>query len=256
MISLLLALLSAPASAFAGLDLPKENAVYNGAPVAAGGQGWKSTAKLWFGGGSCTGVFIARDLILTAAHCGKREALSELYIKLYLENSTDATLITVPQSEYKYFTHPGYVRPRGPDRGTNDLSLIVLKNASLPEEFTPAEFLTAGDTALETAFLVGAGLTHKNESSDRLYFTKGSITEYLKGDMMEVVTTQGQGICAGDSGSPLFQPVGDSLKLSAITVSIVPNINKKCGSSVFATILTLSRYNWLMRVAAEGRAGE
>jgi hypothetical protein len=256
MISLLLALLSAPVSAFASFDLPKENAVYNGTPVGPGGQGWKSTAKLWFGGGSCTGVFIARDLILTAAHCGQREALSELYITLYFENSANATQITVPEAEYKYFTHPGYVRPRGPDRGTNDLALIVLKGATLPDEFTPTEFLTAGDSALETAFIVGAGLTHKNEPSDRLYFTKGSITEYLPGDMMEVITTQGQGICAGDSGSPLFQPVGDSLKLSAITVSMVPNINKKCGRSVFATILTHSRYNWLMRVAEEGRAAE
>ena len=256
MISLLLALILAPLPALASFDLLKENAVYNGTPVGPGGQGWKSTAKLWFGGGSCTGVFIARDLILTAAHCGHKEALSELYISLYLENSTDATLITVPKAEFKYFSHPGYVRPKGTDRGTNDLALIVLKGETLPSEFTPAEFLTAGETALETAFLVGAGLTHKDEPSDRLYFTKGSITDYIAGDMMEVHTPLTQGICAGDSGSPLFQPVGETLKLSAITVSIVPNINKKCGNAVFATIITQSRYEWLMRVAQKGRSAD
>lgn len=259
MIALLIALLAlSPAYAIQlPLSIPQEKAVYNGTPVAPRGQGWKSTAKLWFGGGGCTGVFIDRDLILTAAHCGNHAELDDLYIDLYFENTHSNQLI-VPKAEYELVRHPRYNESGSGGKGANDLALIVLKGEKLPDEFTPTNFVTnssaVGYGAM--AYMVGAGITQTGESSDRLYFTKGPIKNYHAGDVMEVQAVAGQGICGGDSGSPLFVPVGEELMLSSIVVSVYANINKKCGSTVFATVINQARYDWIFETANQIRYGQ
>jgi len=257
MLKLLLALLVLlPISAHA-LNIPKENAIYRGTPVAPGGQGWKSTAKLSIGGGICTGVFIAHDLILTAAHCGDSAPWVDLEVTLFFENSEVATQLVIPQGQYKFYPHPEYVADYTNKKDTNDLALIVLKGETLPADFIPAEFFTSADASPPAiAYLVGAGLTHQGEVSSRLYFTKGSIDGYLEGDLMRIRTVPGQGLCKGDSGSPVFKPVGTALKLTAISVSVTFNLNKECGSIVYATYITQERYDWIMLAAEEGRAAE
>ncbi|WP_372575050.1 trypsin-like serine peptidase [Ruegeria jejuensis] len=93
--------------------------------------GWEAVGKLELGGGSyCTGTLIARDLVLTAAHCavskstGKRFEPGQIIFKAGYSDGRaladrEVTQIAVPEN----FQING---PNGPDRIRADVALLRL----------------------------------------------------------------------------------------------------------------------------------
>jgi hypothetical protein len=118
--------------------------IYRGKAVDRAGLSWKSTVSLnfdspdgkWY---ACSGVFIAQDVILTAAHCRIKDE-GTVQIKLFKENSPSATIIYAEGKEFQYRAHPRY-RKGAYDAGTDDIGVLVLKNARLPEDFLPNPIL-------------------------------------------------------------------------------------------------------------------
>lgn len=203
---LMLALLSTSALA----DGLKHQVIYNGSPVAAGGQSWRSTVGLSYDtadgrGGGCTGVFITRDVVLTAAHC-KIKNKGNVTISLYKGNSTTPTYIFLGEDDYTYSSHPRYRETGSYGYATDDVAVLVLKTARLPDEFEPAELQTsayanASDIG-QPALIVGTGMRENGRMSDRLYFAQGTIGQYINGGVMVVDFTGPSFFNFGSTGVP------------------------------------------------------
>lgn len=256
MLNLLLSLmlLSVSSAHASPLDGAAEDAIHNGNLVAAGGQAWRSVAKLEFNGYMCTGVFINYDTLITAAHCNITND-SSLYITLYKENDpSKAQYLYLQKGDFRYTKHPRYVHT---GQATDyDLSVVVLKNGKrLPEGFTPAEFVTS-DYASATdpgqpAFLVGSGMTGTSTYASQLWFQRGTISQFTGAAQMMVESAYGKGVCGGDSGGPVFvQGPNGRLMLYGVINATSGEINAKCGTTVYTTVVGAAEYQWLQGVRA------
>lgn len=247
MLTLLLSLLALNTAQAQSLS---EDAIYAGHVVAADGQAWKSTIGLSYSTGSCSGVFIEDNVILTAAHC-KIVAESDLTITMYKENNPDLVeYISLTPEDYKYTAHPGYVLSQY-GASTNDIAVIYLKNKYIPEGFTPAPILTssvadAGNPG-RAAYAVGLGGIGHSRSATRLTFAQGTFTQYENGGAVRV-DFPGSGVCPGDSGGPVFAKAGGKLYVAALNMQIQVNVGGNCGTVLYASLITADRYNWFMRV--------
>jgi secreted trypsin-like serine protease len=240
---------------------PFEDAIYNGRPVAADGTSWKSTVGLSFTGTdgqgyACTGSFIAADTILTAAHCRIKNGAS-VSIALYKENSTEATYLFADGADYRYVAHPRYRKSSAYDPGSDDVAVLVLKSATLPEDFDTVSIQTSGQARASDpghqATVVGTGLTEKGEMADHLYFAQGVIANYLAGGVVQINFGGRVGVCGGDSGGPVFVSSGGQLYLSAITTATPTNLGKHCGNVLYANYIDAARYQWINSTAAKIR---
>jgi hypothetical protein len=237
--------------------------IYRGKAVDRAGQSWKSTVGLnfesekggWF---ACSGVFIAEDLILTAAHCQIKNG-GLVQISLYKENSPDPTVFYVDGKDFLFRAHPRY-RKGTYDAGTDDVAVLVLKDLRLPADFAPSPVIHSGlNSTLNVGnaiSVVGAGRTEKNLMSDCIYFAQGLIESYEPGDVMRVNVNAGQGVCGGDSGGPVFVRGRDgTLFLAALTTAVETNLRNTCGNVLYANFLSDGRYRWVEATAGAARRG-
>lgn len=263
MLALLLALLSltaSPAPAHAGglANSLSEDAIFRGTRVGADGQTWKSAIQLYFNGYACSGVFIQRDLILTAAHCEIQRG-AQLTIKYFRANDpAQAEHQYLAASEYKTYAYPTY---SGAPSYEDDYRLIVLTGGNeIRDGFAPVGFITSDyASAVDEGgmvYIVGAGTTGNDVSADRLWFAKGRINYYQNGSRMMIGVTPGQGVCQGDSGGPVYVSAGGSLVLAGITSSTsnIHGISRGCGDAHEAGLITAEVSEWLQRKADEARA--
>lgn len=232
-----------------------EDAIYAGHSVAADGQAWKSTVGLSYSTGSCSGVFIEENVILTAAHCSVG-VNSDLTITMYKENDPEkAEYLFLSPEDFKYTAHPGYVKSTY-SSSNNDIAVIYLKNKTIPEGFTPAPLLTssnasAGDPG-RTAYSVGLGGTGHDVSATKLTFAQGTFTNYEYGGAVRI-DFRNSGVCPGDSGGPVFAKANGTLYVAALNMQIQTNIGGNCGTVLYASVITGERYNWFMRVIRQQR---
>ena len=231
-----------------------EDAVYRGKAVAADGQAWRSTVNLAYesaGGnwGGCSGTWIDDDVILTAAHCRVKNG-GQLVVKMYKQNDKEqAEQIWLEGGDFHFTAHPRYVKSSSYDPGSDDIGVIVLKRERLPDGFSVAQFHTAGIRNAadpgRTAFAVGTGRNERGAQTDRILFAQGTISNYETGGVMVVSFQNGQGICGGDSGGPLFVQHGRELYLSAVITAVAANLGHGCGDRLYTNVITAERYNWI-----------
>ncbi len=250
--ALLLLLLASPAQAQVAQD-----AIYMGKPTASDGSTWKSTVGLNFttnsgGGAFCSGVFISDDLIVTAAHCQIKSG-GTLAIMLYPKNGSEAKTIWLEGRDFVAHNHPNYRESSSTNE--DDVAFVILRSERLPYEegFEPANIFHSGvksaADAGRTATVVGLGRNHRGELGSRVTFAQGQIMGYgSTGSVMEINFTNGQGACGGDSGGPVFVQSGKELYLAALSTATYANLpgSSKCGTTLFANVLTAARYNWIM----------
>lgn len=242
-----------------------EDTVYRGKAVAADGHAWRSTVNLAYeaagaGGnwGGCTGVWIDEDTILTAAHCRVRNG-GTLVIKGYKQNDKDqAEQLWLEGGDFEFAAHPRYVKSSAYDPGSDDVAVILLKRERLPEGFSVAAFHTASIRSAadpgRTAFAVGTGRNERGTQTDRIYFAQGMISNYEQGGVMVVSFQNGQGICGGDSGGPVFVQHGRALYLSAVNTAVAANLGHGCGDRLYTNVITAERYNWIQAKSRNIRA--
>lgn len=231
-----------------------EDAVYRGKAVAADGQAWRSTVNLAYetaGGswGGCTGTFIDDDVILTAAHCRVKNG-GQLVVRMYRQNDKEQPeQMWLEGGDFHFTAHPRYVKSSSYDPGSDDIGVIVLKRERLPDGFSVAQFHTAGIRNAadpgRTAFAVGTGRNERGAQTDRILFAQGTISNYETGGVMVVSFQNGQGICGGDSGGPLFVQHGRELYLSAVITAVAANLGQGCGDRLYTNVITAERYNWI-----------
>ncbi len=200
----------------------------------------------------CSGVALARDLVLTAAHC------------------------VLPGATYKLVEFDGARRPvlkdlrtiaRHPDfdvnavlrhRVTADVALIKL---AAPLKFSPAPLMPAGASVAAGDRLVVAGYGVAVRGDGKSGGTVRAATLVTTGQpgtlqiRLADPATKGEraglGACTGDSGAPVYREVGGALAvIGVVSWSTGPSLSDGCGGLTGVT--PLARYRaWIVEQAAK-----
>jgi hypothetical protein len=227
-------------------------AMVGGAQPAADGAGRSVVMVLGSYGTACTATAIARDLLLTAAHCvqpGAEYKLADLTNPAAPTLKPIAHIARDPQFEMKKLL--GHV-------ATADVALVKIVQP-LPAD-VPAIALDEGTkpAAVGDAFLVvGFGVTVRGDG--RTGGTARAATLVATGqpntlqlrlfDPRTKGETPGLGACAGDSGAPAFRDTSGRLAIvGVVSWSTGPKLSAGCGGLTGVTPLVRYR-DWILATA-------
>ena len=200
-------------------------------------------------GNLCTGTALARDLVLTAAHC---VAPAATYRVLPSKDAPATAIRTVS-------VHPRYdPQSFALNRATADVALIKLA-ADLPASVAPALLgranmsVAAGDRFLIAGFGVTAAGSDAGIGVAR---TAALIATGQPGTLQIRLfdpATRGEraglGACTGDSGAPVFRDVDSRLMvIGVVSWSTGPKLADGCGGLTGVTPLVRYR-DWIVQAA-------
>src|SRR5262245_22179240 len=235
-----LSILHAPAGAMVGGAAPESGDIARHVVLIVGSRG-----------NSCTGVAIARDLVLTVAHC----VLPGADYKLV---DYDAARRPVLKDVSRVASHPQFdLNTMLAHRATADVALLKLAEA-LPAGMTPAALATRLPTTVGEPFVVaGFGVTVRGDGrtggtlrSARLVATgrPGSLQLRLV-DPAARNERAGLSACTGDSGAPVFDETERAI-VGIVSWSTGPKNSAGCGGLTGVT--PLARYrDWIKETAKQ-----
>jgi Trypsin len=234
-------LLLAPAAAMVG-----------GAQPASDGAGRAVVMLTGSRGTFCSGVALARDLVLTAAHCvlpGADYKLLELDAARQPALKDLATIARHPD-----FDANAALR----HRVTADLALLKL---AAPTKAAPARLAPAGVTvAVGDRFVVaGYGVSVRGDGATGGTVRAATLAAVGQPGSLQIRLADpatkgdrpGLGACTGDSGAPVFRDIAGSLAvIGVVSWSTGPAASDGCGGLTGVT--PLARYRtWIVEQAAK-----
>lgn len=224
-------------------------AITGNAPPASGFAATSIVMLVDSRGGLCTGTALARDLVLTAAHCVARPA----NYRVRLSKDGGVTEVETTRS------HPGFnMGNYVANRATADVALVKLKTP-LPASVVPASLGGTRRVAVgETMIVAGYGATRDNNEQGAgeprmapLVVTgqPGSLQIRLQ-DPDTRNARAGLGSCTGDSGGPAFGRKGESggEVMGVVSWSTAPRNEAGCGGLTGLTPL-LNYRTWILDTA-------
>ena len=223
------------------LSLPATgaNAIVGGAedegPLAR-----RSVMVLSSNGGVCSAVVLAKDVVLTAAHCVTGAAEHRVHFR----DETGEPVLITPAAKA---VHPGYNAKAIETRSRSiDLALVRIPEA-LPAQFERAT-LSAGTVAKNSPVTVGGyGLAREGEAKSSGTFRTASLTAVEPyGPSRILLWADGSGTasaCQGDSGGPM----ASGATVAAITSWSSPAKGRSCGG-VTQGILVGPQRHWIDRI--------
>jgi hypothetical protein len=249
----------------------RQDVIYKGTVVAETGKTWHHAVR-WIGDeGSCTGVFVEHDVMLTATHCwvgkkrGEVKNRGDIYLQFYKGSEVSDSRF-VSKDEYAVYTHSSYDITDTFTRFGYDLAVVVFrKEDTLSYDRMVAELLTStyaksvrpGDEAV----MVGAGGSGFDKGSGTLRFAYGKVTENTGSDAITVEGNNGSGICFGDSGGPVFYRSAKypgRLFLMGILADFAMHLDNQngdgCTPGGIYTWLNATHWNWVTKKMEAGRA--
>lgn len=170
--------------------------ILGGMPAARGawpGVGWLDAG--------CTGVLVAPDLIIYAAHCG--DAIEKVYWGQDLRVLPNGTSLDVVGAARAVGTKWCRTHPEGFPTSGSDIGFCVLEETGIEAHFFPRIATGCYREALEAgmeATLVGFGLD-ATSTFGQLRATRAAIRRISR--EIEIGDAQ-MGTCRGDSGGPAF----------------------------------------------------
>ncbi len=197
-------------------------------------------------GDLCTGTALARDLVLTAAHC------VTLPVAYRIRTFQNGDTIEVRSSA----RHPNFsMAAYSANRATADVALLKLA-APLPDIVVPAALAAARRVAVgETLTIAGFGVT---QAGTALGLGQPRMAELIvtgKPGSLQVRLTDpatrnarpGLGGCTGDSGAPAYDGEGP-LVIGVVSWSTAAHNEEGCGGLTGVTPL-LNYRRWLLETA-------
>jgi hypothetical protein len=227
-------------------------AMVGGAQPSSDGAGRATVMLTGSHGTFCSGVALARDLVLTAAHCvlpGADYKLVELDARRPPALKDLATIVRHPE-----FDVTAVLR----HRVTADVALIKL---TAPLRIVPAMLgplggaVAAGDRFVVAGYGLatrGDGKTGGTVRAATLVATGTPGTLQIR--LADPATTgerAGLGACTGDSGAPVYRDVGGALAvIGVVSWSTGPGNSEGCGGLTGVTPLTRYR-GWIVEQATK-----
>ena len=198
--------------------------------------------------GFCSGVVIAPDVVLTAAHCVSDKGNLKVHFR-------DAAGQPVLLEVAAVAVHPGYHADAQKSRvRTVDLALVK-SAAPLPAQFVPAQLDEAGIWTPGQGFvLAGFGLSREGDGKTGGTLRLGALEARAPVSKLLLWTkdagNSGTGACTGDSGAPIFD-AGRS-RVVAITAWADGAGKALCGSLTQGTLVAPVR-GWIEGVLQQWR---
>jgi hypothetical protein len=208
-------------------------------------------------GTSCTGVVIARNLVLTAAHCTMPGAEYKIveFDAVHHPNLRDVSVVA---------SHPQFeLGALLGHRATADVALLKLASP-LPATFDPSPLaIQRTSVAVGDPFLV-AGYGVAVHDDGRTGGTVRTATLVVTGQpgtlQMRLVDpatgggSAGLGACTGDSGAPVFDVLDGALVVvGVVSWSTGPALSAGCGGITGVT--PLQRYrDWIVETSSKIKA--
>jgi secreted trypsin-like serine protease len=225
-------------------------AMVGGAPEISDAKTQPEVMLVGSRGNFCTGTAIARDLVLTAAHC---IAPDTTYKLVELDAERRATLKDVTAIA----RHPQFnLKTMLAHRATADVALLKL---AAPLSVTPATLapplprVIPGEKFLVRGY--GAAVRGDGNSAGTLRSSTLIATGQPGNLQLRLVdeagggTRAGLGACTGDSGAPVYQQNAGVLELyGVVSWSTGPNFDTGCGGVTGVTPLELYR-GWIEQQA-------
>lgn len=229
-------------------SLAPASALVGGAPAVQGPQ----AAVMIVGsrGNSCTGIAVARDLVLTAAHCVPPGADYKLV-------AFDAQRQPSLRDTQSIARHPQFSQKTfDAHRATADVALIKIANAaSGPPAAIHGERLRIAPGDRLTVH--GYGLTRVGDGKSGGTLRSATLTVTgqpgnLQIRLMDATTRNerpGLGACTGDSGGPVFREIGGRMMVvGVVSWSTAAGNEAGCGGLTGVTPLSLY-YPWIAETA-------
>lgn len=195
--------------------------MYGSVALEAGDPGYDSSVAIKSDHrqfGVCSGVLVAKNLVVTAAHCLKSKVidLTDLNrVKSYIHFTKNS--LATPSSHIRNIQeikiHPLY--DLNESINLYDIAWIRF-SGEIPVGYKPAPVLNDMSPLISGATLIytGHGL-RENWEADLLLKSYGSyevhpdVTDSLPGIFISHVKTNGNGPCSGDSGGPAFTQINN-----------------------------------------------
>jgi secreted trypsin-like serine protease len=236
-------LLCTPASALVGGAIPADNAISRHVVLIVGPRGNSRMA--------CTGTAIARDLVLTAAHCVQPGASVSV---VEHDEGRRPKFIRVAGAE----RHPTFDFDTAISRGeTADVALLKLAEP-LSSQRLPAVLGERSIVLIGERFTVaGYGVTIDGEgrlgplrSATLMAVRSPSVRHFQLADPATRGETAGLGACSGDSGGPVFEDTGGGrlVVMGVVSWATSPRGGAGCGGLTGATPLAPFR-EWIAETA-------
>jgi hypothetical protein len=243
---------AAIALACALLSLLPAAAMVGGAQRASEGAGRAVVMLTGSHGTFCSGVALARDLVLTAAHC----VLPGADYKLV---EFDAARQPALKDIARISRHPEFdVNAVLRHRVTADVALLKL---AAPQTIAPATLAPAGGSvAVGDRFIVaGYGVTVRGDGKSGGTVRAATLVATGQPGTLQIrladPATKGEraglGACTGDSGAPVYRDIGGALAvIGVVSWSTGPALSGGCGGLTGVTPLT--RYlAWIVEQAGK-----
>ena len=193
--------------------------------------------------GFCTGVVIAPDVVLTAAHCVPKGAGLRIHFPSDGDKPVMLPVVAVAR-------HPDYHADAIKTRERSiDLALVRLK-ATLPDRFTPATLARSAGAKVGSQFVIagyGLGREGQPSTSGQLRSAK-LVTRAPVSDVLlwsEDPAKAGTGACTGDSGGPVMAE--GRAEISALVLWSAGQGSHQCGDLTQSLWLSPHR-GWIDRV--------
>ena len=199
-------------------------------------------------GDLCTGTALARDLVLTAAHCVTPGLAVE--IKTF---QTGQTIAVRGVALHPRFDRASYTA----SRATADVALLKLaaplSGLVMQAKLAPARRVAVGETLTIAGFGVTAAGTARGLGVPRMAtLTVTGKPGSLQVRLYDLATRNlrtGLGACTGDSGAPVFEPASEAV-MGVVSWSTAPADAEGCGGLTGVTPLLLYR-QWIVDTAAK-----
>lgn len=199
----------------------------------------QSVMVLSSNGGVCSAVVVARDVVLTAAHCVTGAAEHRVHFR----DETGEPVLITPSAKA---VHPGYNAKAIETRQRSiDLALVRIPEA-LPERFERATLTGTKPNKDEAVTVSGYGLAREGDAKTTGTFRSASLKVIEPyGPSKILLWSQGAGVmgaCQGDSGGPMA--LGSAV--AAITSWSSPSQGRGCGGTTQGILLGPQR-EWIDR---------
>jgi len=193
-------------------------------------------------GGVCSAVVVARDAVMTAAHCATGADEHRVH---WMGEDGKPVLIAPAASA----VHPGYdAKAIAARRRSIDLALLKL-SAPLPARFEVATLASAKPARDAALSVYGWGLSHEGEARSSGTFRKAAlraVEPYGPSTILLWAEGAGAGACQGDSGGPI---AAGSAAVAAISTWSTGPKGHACGT-LTQGILVGPQRAWIDRVLA------
>jgi secreted trypsin-like serine protease len=221
-------------------------AITGNAPPASGFAARPIVMVVDSRGDLCTGTALARDLVLTAAHC--MNGARSYSVKTF---QGGASVAIQGIAIHPRFNPASYASARA----TADLALVKLAapltELVMPAKLAPARQVTVGEMLTIAGFGTTADQSARGLGVPRM--AKLSVTGKpgsLQIRLFDLATRNqrvGLGACTGDSGAPVFAGASASV-IGVVSWSTAPNDEEGCGGLTGVTPLILYRA-WILDTA-------